>query len=126
MLAHLSTLRSYILSNPRFARQRVGALLLLRNRIIAFGHNQAKTHPLQARYGDSRWPFLHAETSAIRNALRQVSAADLSRATLLVARLKHHNGPKSPLKFGLAKPCVGCQAAIAAFSISRTLYTNRL
>lgn len=105
------------------------AILVIRNRIISFGHNQRKSHPLQAEYGRNIEAInLHAEIDSIRNALRMKSfhVDDFRRSTLYVGRVKHKTGsPTSPYVWGMAKPCRnGCDMAIDAFNISRVVYSK--
>lgn len=114
----------YCLSLKPCGKARVGAILTYKNNIIAFGHNQYKTHPLQARYGrNERSIFLHAEINCIVNAIRSNSKFSyLSKSILYIGRYKHYNMEDSG--FGLAKPCIGCQRAITAFGIREVWYSG--
>lgn len=112
---------------------RIIALLIYKNtNILAWGHNQEKTHPLQAQYAkNDKALFLHAEIDAIRNMLRQLDPDDMRHCTLYVARAKYDNNLKKEIVYGEAKPCIGrqaaingCQAAITAFQLKKVLYTT--
>jgi len=107
----------------------LGAVLVHRNRIISFGVNQAKSHPFQARFAHKKeCIYLHAETDAIRNALKVISFNELyaTRTTLYLVRLKRAwaNDTKAPYIHGIAKPCLGCLRAIITHNINRVVYTT--
>lgn len=104
---------------------RVAAILVRQNRAIAYGFNRNKTNPFAAKFGRNKdCIYLHAETDAIRNALREVDAADLEHMTLYVARSKKTSTHDHTLIPGLAKPCEGCRRAIAQFGIKNVYYTT--
>jgi deoxycytidylate deaminase len=103
---------------------RLAACVVLQNDIISFGVNEMKSHPFQARYGkNSDAVYLHAETSAIKNALKYISLADLKRSSLYICRVKYTDATKTKLMFGTAKPCAGCFRCINTFDISRVYFT---
>jgi tRNA(Arg) A34 adenosine deaminase TadA len=103
---------------------RIAACVVLQNDIVSFGVNEMKSHPFQARYGKNRDAvFLHAETSAIKNALKYISITDLTRCTLYICRVKYTDASKTKFMFGTAKPCPGCFRCINTFDISRVYYT---
>ena len=107
-----------------FARARLAAGLVYKNDIISIGTNKNKSHPFQKKYGtNSDAIFLHAETDAIYNAIRKYDAEIVSKSTLYVYRIKWENEKKRRLISGLAKPCVGCQRAIATFNIKNVCYS---
>ena len=104
----------------KVAGARLGALLVIGNRVVAMGHNQYRTHPLQKRWGkNSDAIYLHAEIAAIVNFLRSNSESDLQNATLYVARVLANSDTE-----GMAKPCPGCAAAIDSYGIKRVVYTK--
>ena len=107
---------------------RVSAMIVIKNKPIALCTNQRKTHPFQATYGKNKDAiFLHAEVSAIKNALKQVSIDDLRKATLYVARAKKaNNQPRSKDIQGMAKPCTGCLLCIIDFGVKRVVYTTAI
>jgi tRNA(Arg) A34 adenosine deaminase TadA len=103
---------------------RIAACVVLQNDIVSFGINEMKSHPFQARYGkNSDAVFLHAETSAIKNALKYISVKDLTRCTLYISRVKYTDATKTQFMFGTAKPCSGCFRCINTFGIYRVYYT---
>lgn len=104
---------------PTVGNHRLAACIVKSNKIISFGHNQQKTHPLQLRFARNKNAvYLHAEIDVIRNALRDVSLEDLSKSTLYIARVKK-NGDE-----GISKPCKGCMSAIETFGIKRVVFTT--
>lgn len=109
----------------RVLRTRIAACVVYKNEIISIGINQLKSHPFQAKFSrheDSI--FLHAETDAIKNALKHISVAQLSKASLFVCRVKYDENSRKKLKMrGMCKPCEGCQRAIATFNIKKVVYT---
>ncbi len=99
-------------------RYQMAAAVTMRNRIISFGSNRMKTHPMQKKYArNDHSLFLHAEVNAIKNALRYIAVDDLKKASLVVLR-------KKDAKRGLSKPCEGCMRAIAEFGIKKVFYTT--
>jgi tRNA(Arg) A34 adenosine deaminase TadA len=105
--------------HPKF---RMAAAIVLRNKIISFGYNRMKTHPLQAKYGsNSESIYLHAEISAIKNALKVISVSELKKCDMYVFRQRKMNGR---YEHALAKPCSGCMRAIVEFGIKNVIYTK--
>ncbi len=103
----------------------VVASIYISNRLVSYGFNSRKTHPLQYKYSkNSQAICIHAEIDAIRNALRIVPESVLSSATMYIARAKSPAPRKPKSLMGLAKPCSGCARAIAAFGIRNVYYTE--
>lgn len=116
-LADLQTIAKDV---PDFPYHRHAAAIYIGNRLVSVGINQRKTHPLQAKFGkNSDAIFLHAEISAIVNALKVVSADDLRDAILYVAKY-------SPSGKTMSKPCKGCQRAIGYFGFKDVHWTEDL
>lgn len=116
------------------AGARIASALVYRRNVIAMGMCEAKSHPLQSKY--NRHPlaiYLHSEISCIKNAIRAGVTEQMFRnSTLYVVRQKLEqqltvvNGQKKVTKkwtSGLACPCEGCAAAIAAFEIGEVIYS---
>lgn len=103
---------------------RIASCIFLKNNLISYGFNQRKSHPFQAKYAKNNESiFLHAETDAIKNALRRISVDDLSRCSLYIARAKHISNRSPAWIRGLACPCEGCMKAIVQFNIKKVVYT---
>ena len=111
--------------NTTSSGARLAAAVVYKNQVITVGINRKKSHPFQARYSKNEDAiYLHAETDTIRAALRYLSEKQLSKSTLYVCRVKHEDGLDSPVIWGLSKPCVGCQRAIATFDIKNVVYSE--
>ena len=105
-------------------RARLAACIVYKNNIVAYGINQMKSHPFQARFSrNSESIFLHAETDCIKNSLRFLNIEELSKTTLYICRIKYCDTSKKQLIWGLSKPCSGCIKAIATFNIKNVIYS---
>lgn len=103
-------------------KHRMAAAIVYKKRIVSIGYNRMKTHPMQAKYStNSERIYLHAEISAIKNALRYMSVSELKRCSLYVYRKKKINGSYCS---GLAKPCSGCMRAIVEFGLKEVIYSD--
>lgn len=112
------------IQNPVRPNARMASCIVYKNDVIAFGINEMKSHPFQAKFGkNSEAVFLHAETSAIKNALKYVSVELLEKCTLYVCRIKHYDFNKNKLVFGTAKPCCGCLRCINTFNLKKVVYS---
>ncbi len=110
-----------------FPRNKVGAVIVHKNKIISVGFNQQKSNPIQKEYnlhrvGKDRYydvekghNSLHAETSAILSA--QKLNINLSECSIFVYRQK-----KSGCQ-GLSKPCKACQKLLKDNGIRDWYYT---
>jgi deoxycytidylate deaminase len=108
-----------------FAAARVAAALVYKNEIISIGVNKNKTHPFQKKFSSNPEAiFLHAETDAIYNALRKFNTEVLSKSRLYISRMKWTDGFKLNFVQGIARPCIGCQRAIATFGIKHVCYSK--
>ena len=121
---YISILSKMAIAVEPVRQARIAACLVHRNEMISFGINQMKTHPFQAQFSKNKDSiFLHAETDCIKNALREIDVDELSRCTLYICRMKYQTHEKKRFVYGLAKPCPGCERAIATFNIKSVYYT---
>lgn len=98
---------------------RMGAVIVKNKRIIGSGKNSRKSHPLQRLFSKSDLKIaLHAEISAIVDALRNHDEQELVGATIYVARVLK-NGSRA-----IAKPCPICERAIKAYGIEAVHWTD--
>ena len=105
-------------------KARISACIVHQNELVSFGINELKSHPLQAKFGKNEDAiYLHAEVSAIKNALKIVSQEEMNNCKLYVCRVKFFDNTKNRLVFGLAKPCDGCVRCISTFGIRNVIYT---
>ena len=108
----------------RLLRTRIAACVVYKNEIVSVGCNKLKSHPFQAKFSKHEGSiFLHAETDAIKNALRTIDIHELSKSTLYVCRVKYNENKKNYFLRGLCEPCEGCKRAIATFNIKKVVYT---
>src|SRR5574343_295317 len=106
------------------SKARICAALVYKNKIISYGFNQSKTHPMAVKYGKHpEANQLHAEIHCIRNAINKYGVDVLKKCTLIVSRAKKNNEIDGYL-WGMAKPCSGCEAAIVEFGIPIVVYTT--
>lgn len=99
--------------------QKMAAIIAKKNRILGSGMNSRKTHPLQFAFSKSHLKIsLHAEISAIIDALRNYEVEELRGATIFVARVLK-NGSRAN-----AKPCPICQRALEAYGIDAVHWTE--
>lgn len=110
--------------SERVAKAQIAAALTIRKKVISVGTNSLKTHPFQKKFSSNDDSIcIHAENNVIMKALKTISVEEISKATIYVARAKK-NGVGGKYIFGSAKPCVGCQKAIATFGIKNVFYTT--
>lgn len=110
---------------PSHYRGRLAAALVYKNEIISFGMNQMKSHPFQSKFSSNvESIYLHAETDAIRLALKKYDAEIVSKSKLYVCRVKYADTNHTKIIRGLARPCEGCQRAIATFNIKHVCYST--
>ena len=104
---------------------RLASAIVFKNQVVSYGVNQNKSHPFHSQFSDHGDAiFLHAETDAIKNALKRIDENELSKATLYICRVKYDKaGKNKSMTWGLSKPCVGCQRAIATFGIGDVIYS---
>ena len=104
----------------RVGGARLGAVLVISNRVVSMGQNIYKSHPLQKRF--ARRPdaiFQHAEINCLVNFLRSNDQSELTKATLYVGRVFGEE-----MEFvGEAKPCPGCSKAIHHYGIKKVVHT---
>lgn len=102
-------------------RHKVGAVVVLKHRIISSGCNNTKTHPLQKQYNKYRFAedgvhTCHAELVALLPLIKD--GIDLTDASVYVYR-EHKNGTP-----GCARPCKSCMELIKDVGIKRIFYTT--
>jgi tRNA(Arg) A34 adenosine deaminase TadA len=120
----LKTLEKVAEAVPAIRSSRIASAITFKGQVISFGTNSMKTHPLQSRFSKEPQAIcLHAEIDAIKNALRYISAKDLTKSTLYVLRYKYKDNTRKNHEWGIAKPCEGCSRAIASFGIPNVFYT---
>ncbi len=112
------------LENPA-GGSRLAAAVVHKGRIIAYGFNKKKTDPFQAKRGKNKHAiYLHAETDAIKKALRHIDLQTLSRCTLIVVRVKRPGSFSPDWIRAKSRPCLGCRRAALEFDLRRVIYLD--
>lgn len=122
---YIQKLQTIAASNPNPVRSfKLAASVLYKRMPVSVGVNSYKTDPFMLNYGRNEHAiYLHAEVSAIKNALKILHVDDLSSCILLVARVKK-SGNNTSYSSALAKPCDGCIRCISEFGIREVWYTT--
>lgn len=121
IIKSMDSLLRLAICNPKVGNHRLAAAIVYKNRIISYGFNSYKSSLFQRKFSSRKERvFLHAETSAIKNALRFVDPDFLGKCKLLVCRASMRN---RKLQWAMAKPCSGCEKAISTFGIKKVYYT---
>lgn len=106
-------------------RVKMAAGIVYKNKLIATGVNSYKSHPMMLTAGyRTDQIFLHAETDAIKNALKKINTSTLEKCEIYIVRVKHPEKNSKEYVTAMAKPCAGCEKTIATFGISNVLYTT--
>lgn len=104
---------------------KVGAVAIFRRTIIARGHNQNKTHPLQHRYNvyryDTNGPHyypskMHAEIELIS----KIRYLDINFNEVEVYVYRETKAGRK----ALARPCAACTKALKDLGIKKVFYTT--
>jgi deoxycytidylate deaminase len=107
------------------AHARLAACVAVRGKIVSWGQNSLRTHPFQREWGKNEFATSwHAETNAIHNSLKRMSAEDLARGTLYVVRVKHPCDMSRDWVLGMSRPCNGCWRCMMQFGIARVCYST--
>lgn len=107
------------------SNQKLGALIVYKNKIIASSPNQNRTNPKQKEYNKLRGfaydtpnnGQVHAELGCILQT-KNMENIDWSKASVFVFR-QHKNGTR-----GCSCPCAACKQAIKDRGIKRIYYTG--
>jgi deoxycytidylate deaminase len=106
-------------NTSNYGRVKIGSAIVKKNRVIAVGCNEKKTHPIQKKYdnyldynSDKLKHCLHAEIATIISAKE-----DLQGSTIYIYR-KDRSG-----NLNMCRPCNACLALIKRVGIKRMVYT---
>ena len=106
---------------PYQLRVKILAGIVHRSTIKSMSSNSSKTDPFSLKFG--KYPFPHAEVSAIKQFLNLYDSSILSECTLYVIRRKL-SGPSGVSIYGNARPCNGCMSAIRQYNIRSIIYST--
>lgn len=103
-------------------KARIVAGIYHRERLMAVGFNQMKSHPLQQRFSDrpSRI-FQHAEIAALVQFQRRHPPELLANCEMVISRAR--KTVERHWQFGLVRPCCGCFRALTHFSVRSVTYS---
>jgi deoxycytidylate deaminase len=107
-----------------FPTHKLGAVMMLGNKVLAVGYNITKTHPIQKQYNIERGydpnvknnGQIHAEMMCLINT--KYLDVDWSRVSLYIYR-EHKDHTTA-----IAKPCPACEKAIRERGISQVYFTT--
>jgi deoxycytidylate deaminase len=107
-----------------YPNHKVGAVMMLGNKVIAVGYNITKTHPIQKKYNIERGydpdvknnGQIHAEMMCLINT--KYLDINWSRVSLYIYREHKDHSP------AVAKPCPACEKAIQERGIGTVYYTT--
>ncbi len=103
-------------ANKSTFKYKIGSVIIRGNAILGVGHNEVNRYTSKWK---QVWPgSLHAEESAILDALKKHSHDKLIGSTIYVSRVDQSG------KLALARPCEHCQTVLRAFQIKTCLYTT--
>jgi deoxycytidylate deaminase len=91
-----------------------GAVLVYRGKIIGRGYNTY----INDNYDCKKKISLHAEVSAINDALRKINYEDLKKCELIILRVNNTGTHVN------SKPCCNCQRYINNFLIKKVYYSE--
>lgn len=112
----------------QFDLYRFGAVITLKDKVIASGSNSPKSHPMQKHYNNKFKQFvhdnsqhgMHAEMAAL-NALKQLMKTvdiNVKKLELTIYRSGRDHNSK------MGRPCAGCMGAIKEMGIPIINYTT--
>lgn len=109
-----------------FPKQKLGAVIVYKNKVLSVGWNTSKTIPMQRKFNKYRnfdpetaVNSAHAEMIALDRLLKQYDNVDFSRCSIFVWRNYKDGSP------ALARPCPACEHALREIGITDVYYTGR-
>lgn len=107
---------------------RFGAVITLKDKVIASGYNSPKSHPMQKHYNNKFKKFIHDNSQhgihAEMNALNELKKL-MKKMNINVKKLEltiYRSGRDDTSKMG--RPCAGCMGAIKEMGIPVINYTT--
>ena len=90
-----------------------GAVLIHRGKILSTGYNYYHDYKFNSNYRES----VHAEVSAINNALKKIHASELKKCELVIIRVNKQGEHLN------SKPCCHCERIINKFNIKKVFHS---
>jgi deoxycytidylate deaminase len=110
---------------PICGQARIVACVVYKKKVVSYGKNSYKSHPFHQKFKQREGSiYLHAETDAIKNAIKVIGEDALKKSTLYICRAKYNDHSCSKFVHGIAKPCSGCQKAIDEYNIKNVIYST--
>tara|TARA_Y100000588_G_scaffold14934_2_gene16023 strand:- start:66756 stop:67190 length:435 start_codon:yes stop_codon:yes gene_type:complete len=110
---------------------RIAAGVVFKNNFVSIGFCQRKTDPMQKQFAiNEHCIYMHAEIHAIKQAKKILTPSQFKKSSIFVARSRiitnqiNNKKIKKSWKFGLAKPCEGCQSCIEHYGLQKSVYTT--
>lgn len=107
----------------RHPKAHVGAVLVSGKDVVSVGVNGKKSHPLQQKFNNIRFKddsaaqhLMHAEIEALVKG--RAHHREIEDAAIYVYRVMKDGS------IGMARPCVGCMAALKEYGIREVFYTT--
>lgn len=104
-------------------REQTGAVIVLRNEIIATGYNRRKGNQLHGYFaqkaGRPEAAYAHAETSALSKIARDLNYSDFPNSLVKVYVFR-----ETKEGLGMARPCDICSLALKHYGIKNIFYTT--
>lgn len=108
-------------SVPKVGAGKLASALMYKGRVISFGVNSKRTHPIAKQF--NRYPYLHAETEALIRGAKILTEREMSKSSLYVVRVKMSDQKGMPV-MGMSKPCDGCLHCASHYGISKIVYSG--
>ena len=89
-----------------------GAVVIHRGKILSTGYNYYYEHKCNSNYRES----VHAEVSAINNALKKIHISELKKCELVIIRVNRRG------EYLSSKRCCNCERFITRFNIKRGIH----
>lgn len=104
-------------SSDFVGKSKHASCVVYKNRIIGYGTNQLKSHPIMLDFFPEEKIFLHAEISSIIHSINNCGIEILKKSDLYVIRL----GRKD--KILNSDPCEGCMRAIKFYDLKKVIHS---
>jgi len=114
-----------------FKIKKLGCIAVYKNKIIGYGHNSEKTHPLQMKY--NKYRHFDCDFEEVKHKIH----AEVECLSHLEKNIQHLGYSYSPNKIklyiyrvcisrdkGMAYPCSACMALIKDFGIKHIYFTT--
>lgn len=103
---------------PVKGKYRISSCLVYQRRVVCFGKNSYKTHPIMLNNGYREQQIhLHSEADCIQRGLRLLGESKLKYCQIYILRVNKRG------EHALAKPCKGCMNLICQYEIPEVYWS---